>query len=135
VTGPVQLELFAKSSAVDTDFTAKLVDVGPDGFAQNLTEGIVRARYRNSQDKAELMNPGQIYKFTVDLWATANVFRKGHTLRLELSSSNFPRFDKNLNTGESAAVSVKTIPATNTIYHDAEHPSALILAIVPATSR
>jgi hypothetical protein len=135
VTGPVQLELFAKSSAVDTDFTAKLVDVGSDGFAINLTEGIVRARYRNSQDKAELMNPGQIYKFTVDLWATANVFRKGHTLRLELSSSNFPRFDKNLNTGESAAVSVKTIPATNTIYHDAEHPSALILAIVPATSR
>ena len=133
VTGPVQLELFAKSSAVDTDFTAKLLDVGPDGFAQNLTEGIVRARYRNSQEKSELMNPGQIYKFTVDLWATANVFRKGHRLRLEVSSSNFPRFDKNLNTGENASVGGKPVPATNTIYHDAEHPSALILPIVPTT--
>ena len=131
VTGPVQVELFAKSSAVDTDFTAKLVDVGPDGFAQNLTEGIVRARYRSSQEKAELMNPGQIYKFTVDLWATANVFRKGHTLRLEVSSSNFPRFDRNLNTGEDAGVGGKTVTATNTIYHDADHPSALILPIVP----
>jgi len=133
VTGPVQLELFAKSSAVDTDFTAKLVDVAPDGFAQNLTEGIVRARYRNSQEKTELMNPGQICEFTVDLWATANVFRKGHRLRLEVSSSNFPRFDKNLNTGEHAAVGGKSTPATNTIYHDAEHPSALILPIVPTT--
>src|ERR1039458_1574069 len=133
VTGPVQLELFAKSSAVDTDFTAKLVDVGPDGFAQNLTEGIVRARYRNSQEKTELMNPGQIYKFTVDLWATANVFHKGHTLRLEVSSSNFPRFDKNLNTGDNAAVGGKSVPAMNTIYHDAEHPSALILPILPTT--
>ena len=133
VTGPVQLELFAKSSAVDTDFTAKLLDVGPDGFAQNLTEGIVRARYRNSQEKSELMNPGQIYMFTVDLWATANVFRKGHRLRLEVSSSNFPRFDKNLNTGGNASVDGKPVPATNTIFHDAEHPSALILPIVPTT--
>jgi putative CocE/NonD family hydrolase len=133
VTGPVQLELFAKSTAVDTDFTAKLVDVGPDGFAQNLTEGIVRARYRNSPENTELMKPGQIYKFTVDLWATANLFRKGHTLRLEVSSSNFPRFDKNLNTGENAGVGGKSIPATNTIYHDAEHPSALVLPIVPTT--
>jgi putative CocE/NonD family hydrolase len=132
VTGPVQLELFAKSSAVDTDFTAKLVDVGADGFAQNLTEGIVRARYRDAQDKMELMNPGQISKFTVDLWATANVFRKGHRLRLEVSSSNFPRFDKNLNTGDGAANGGKAVPATNTIYHDAEHPSALILPIVAA---
>jgi putative CocE/NonD family hydrolase len=134
VVGPVQLELFAKSSAVDTDFTAKLVDVGPDGFAQNLTEGIVRARYRNSQEESEFMTPGQIYKFTVDLWATANVFRKGHTLRLEVSSSNFPRFDKNLNTGEDAAsVGKRSVPATNTIYHDAEHPSALVIPIVPTT--
>lgn len=131
VTGPVQLELFAKSSAVDTDFTAKLVDVAPDGFAQNLTEGIVRTRYRNSQEKKELMIPGQIYKFTVDLWATANVFRKGHVLRLEVSSSNFPRFDKNLNTGDDPGVGERSVPATNTIYHDAEHPSALILPILP----
>ena len=129
VTGAVKVELFASSSAVDTDFTAKLVDVWPDGFAQNLTEGIVRARYRSSQEKPELMNPGQIYKFTVDLWSTANVFLKGHRLRLEISSSNFPRFDRNLNTGQEAGVAGKPLPATNTVYHDTGHPSALILPI------
>ena len=130
ITGPIQLELFAKSSAVDTDFTAKLVDVWPNGFAQNLTEGIVRARYRSSQEKPELMNPGEIYKFTVDLWSTANVFLKGHRLRLEISSSNFPRFDRNLNTGQEAGIAGKPVPATNTVYHDIGHPSALILPIV-----
>jgi putative CocE/NonD family hydrolase len=129
VTGPVTLELFAKSSAVDTDFTAKLVDVWPDGFAQNLTEGIVRGRYRDSQEKPAAMNPGQVYKFTIDLWATSNVFLKGHTLRLEVSSSNFPRFDRNMNTGEAQASARNFVPATNTIYHDAEHASALILPI------
>jgi uncharacterized protein len=130
VTGPVSLELFAQSSAVDTDFEAKLVDVAPDGFAQNLTEGIIRARYRKSQEKPELMNPGQIYKFVIDLWSTSNVFVKGHALRLEISSSNFPRFDRNMNTGEVQAVARKYVSATNTIYHDAEHPSAVILPIV-----
>jgi putative CocE/NonD family hydrolase len=132
VTGQISLELYAKSSAVDTDFTAKLVDVGPDGFAQNLTEGIIRARYRESQEKPALINPGQVYKFTVDLWSTSNVFRKGHLLRLEISSSNFPRFDRNLNTGEDAAAAQRYVAATNTIYHDAEHPSALILPVVSA---
>jgi putative CocE/NonD family hydrolase len=131
VTGPVKLELFAKSSSVDTDFTAKLVDVWPDGYAQNLTEGIIRTRYRNSPEKAEWMNPGQVYHFTVDLWATSNVFKKGHMLRLEVSSSNFPRFDRNMNTGEDQGKATKYDSATNSIYHDAEHPSALILPIVP----
>jgi hypothetical protein len=131
VTGPVSAELYVKSSAVDTDFTAKLVDVGPDGFAQNLTEGIIRARYRDSQEKPTLMVPGQVYKVTVDLWSTSNLFRAGHSLRLEVSSSNFPRFDRNLNTGESAAVGQKYVSATNTILHDREHPSALMLPIVP----
>jgi len=130
VTGPVTLELYAKSSAVDTDFLGKLVDVGPDGFAQNLTEGIIRARYRDTQEKPSYMNPDQIYKFTIDLWATSNVFRKGHRLRLEISSSDFPRFDRNLNTGESQSMGVNFVSATNTIYHDAEHPSALILPVV-----
>ena len=118
VTGPVTLELFASSSAVDTDFTAKLVDVWPDGFAQNLTEGIVRARYRDSQEQPQLMNPGQTYKFTLDLWATSNVFKKGHRLRLEISSSNFPRFDRNLNTEKTArregSLSARPIPSTTT---------------------
>jgi len=132
VTGPVSVELYAKSSAVDTDFTAKLVDVGPDGFAQNMTEGIVRARYRDSQEKPTLMIPDQIYKFTIDLWATSNVFRKGHVLRLEISSSNFPRFDTNLNTGEDMRLSQRSVAATNSVFHDAQHPSALVLAVAPA---
>ncbi len=131
VTGPVRLDLFAKSSVTDTDFIAKLVDVGPDGFAQNMTEGIVRARYRSSQEKAEFMKPGEVYKFSIDLWATSNVFHKGHRLRLEISSSNFPRFDRNLNTGEDQAHSQKMTSALNTILHDSEHPSALILPVVP----
>ncbi len=132
ITGPVKLELFAKTSAVDTDFTAKLVDVWPNGFVQNLTEGIVRARYRNSQVKPELMNPGEIYKFTIDLWSTSNVFLKGHTLRLEISSSNFPRFDRNLNTGKEFGAADKAVSATNGVYHDKAHPSALILPVVTA---
>ena len=130
VTGPVRLDLYASSSAVDTDFTAKLVDVAPDGFAQNLTEGIVRARYRDSQEQPTFLNPGQTYKLGIDVWATSNVFRKGHRLRLELSSSNFPRFDRNLNTGEDSATARKPVSASNTIYHDAEHPSALVLPVV-----
>jgi putative CocE/NonD family hydrolase len=131
VTGPVRLEFFASSSAVDTDFTAKLVDVYPDGTAINLTEGILRARYRDSQEKATLLTPGQVYPLSIDLWATSNVFRAGHRIRLEVSSSNFPRFDRNLNTGEPAASSDKLVPATNMIAHDKAHPSALILPVVP----
>ena len=131
ITGPIRVELFANSSAVDTDFTGKLVDVWPEGFAQNLTEGIIRGRYRDSQEKPTFMNPGQTYKFTIDLWATSNVFRKGHRVRLEISSSNFPRFDRNLNTGEDTGSGQKLVSATNTILHDAEHPSALILPVVP----
>lgn len=131
VTGPVSLELYARSTAVDTDFAAKLVDVWPNGFAQNLTEGIVRARYRESQEKPQLMQPGEIYKFDVDLWATSNVFLAGHQLRLEISSSNFPRFDRNLNTGEEQSRGTRMVKAANTILHDAKHPSALILSVVP----
>jgi len=131
VTGPVRLEFFASSSAVDTDFTAKLVDVYPDGTAINLTEGIVRARYRDSQEKATALKPGEVYPLTIDLWATSNVFKVGHRIRLEVSSSNFPRFDRNLNTGEPAANSEKWVKATNTILHDKEHPSALVLPVMP----
>jgi len=131
VTGPVTLDLFAKSSAIDTDFTAKLVDVGPDGFARNLTEGILRARYRESTSSAKPIIPGKIYEYKIDLWSTSNVFLKGHKIRLEVASSNFPRFDRNLNTGKSAGDSRSEVTATNTIYHDREHPSALLLPIVP----
>jgi putative CocE/NonD family hydrolase len=116
---------------VDTDFTAKLVDVSPDGTAINLTEGILRARYRDSQTTPTLLTPGHVFSLTIDLWATSNIFRAGHRLRLEVSSSNFPRFDRNLNTGELAANSAKWATATNTILHDRAHPSALTLPIVP----
>ena len=131
VTGPISLDLYVSSSAVDTDFTGKLVDVWPNGFAQNLTEGILRLRYRNSQEKPELANPGEIYHISVDLWATSNVFLPGHKLRLEVSSSNFPRFDRNFNTGEEQARGTRMVKATNVIYHDKSRPSALILPIVP----
>jgi putative CocE/NonD family hydrolase len=136
VTGPVTLELYVKSSAVDTDFTAKLVDVWPNGFVQNITEGILRMRYRNSREKPELMKPGDVYKISVDLWATSNVFQAGHKLRIEISSSNYPRFDRNLNTGDpDIAHATKKIVATNTILHDKEHPSAIVLSILPAQRR
>ena len=132
VTGPVTAVLFVKSSAVDTDFTAKLVDVAPDGFAQDLTEGILRMRYCASPEHATLINPGQIYKVSVDLWGTSNVFLRGHSLRLEVSSSNFPRFDRNLNTGEEIKFARTFVSATNTILHDAQHPSALVIPVMPS---
>jgi putative CocE/NonD family hydrolase len=131
ITGPVTLDLFASSSAPDTDFTAKLVDVGPDGFAQNLTEGILRARYRDSTQHATPIEPGNVLEYKIGLWSTSNVFLKGHRIRLEVSSSNFPRFDRNLNTGKPASDSDSAVKATNTIYHDADHPSSLILPAIP----
>ncbi|HEY1901686.1 MAG TPA: CocE/NonD family hydrolase [Terracidiphilus sp.] len=132
VTGPVTLDLFAKSSAVDTDFTAKLVDVGPDGFARNLTEGILRAKFREStKGEPKLLVPGQVYEYKIDLWSTSNVFLKGHRIRLEVSSSNFPRFDRNLNTGKDASTDGTMVTATNTVLHDTAHPSTLILPVVP----
>jgi uncharacterized protein len=132
VTGPVSAELYVKSSAVDTDFTAKLVDVAPDGFAMNVAEGILRMRYRDSRERAVLMNPGQVYKVMLDLWATSNLFLRGHSLRLEISSSNFPRFDRNFNTGGDIKFARKFVMATNTILHDEQHPSALVLPIIPS---
>jgi hypothetical protein len=131
VTGPVSLELYVSSSALDTDFTGKLIDVWPNGFAQNLTEGILRLRYRSSQEKPELAKPGETYHVTVDLWATSNVFLAGHKVRLEVSSSNFPRFDRNLNTGEEQASATRMTKAVNVIYHDKSRPSALMLPVIP----
>ena len=131
VTGPVSLDLYVSSSAVDTDFTGMLVDVWPDGFAQNLTSGILRLRYRRSQEKPEPAIPGKPYRIELDLWATSNVFLAGHKLRLEVSSSNFPRFDRNLNMGEEQAYATRMIQARNVVYHDRARPSALIVPIVP----
>jgi hypothetical protein len=131
VTGPVTADLYISSSAVDTDFTAKLVDVWPNGFAENLADGILRARYRNSAETEEFMNQGEIYRLSIDLLATSNVFKSGHRIRLEISSSNFPRFDRNLNTAENPGTSTHMVKATNMVYHDRDHPSAVILPVMP----
>ena len=128
----IELCLFVASSARDTDFTGKLVDVYPDGRAMILTEGILRARYRNSFTAPELLEPDAIYELRLDLWATANVFLPGHRIRLEVSSSNFPRFDRNSNTGGeiTSEAADQYRPAINRIFHDAAHPSHLILPTI-----
>ncbi len=131
VTGPISVTLYASTSARDTDFTAKLVDVEPCGYARNLTDGIIRARYRTPRQTAAFVNPGDVYEYSIDLWATANVFKKGHRIRLEISSSNFPRFDRNMNTGEPIGSDSAFLPALQTIHHSAAHPSHITLPIVP----
>jgi hypothetical protein len=131
VTGPISVDLYIRSSAVDTDFTAKLVDVGSDGYARNLIDAIQRARYRDSAEKAELLKPGVIYRLSIDLAGTSNVFLAGHRIRVEISSSNFPRFNRNLNTAEDPGHGTKWVTATNSVLHDAQHPSSVILPIVP----
>jgi putative CocE/NonD family hydrolase len=137
VTGPVTMVLYAASSARDTDFTAKLVDVTPDGFARNVVDGIVRARYRENKARgpASLITPGQVYEYRIDMWATSNVFLPGHRIRLEIASSNFPRWDRNLNTGEPMFTSVKVEKATQTIHHSAQYQSHVVLPIVPRAAR
>ena len=129
--GPVQAILYVATSAKDTDFTAKLVDVFPDGYARNLTDGILRLRYRNSLEKPELARPGEIYRIAVDAGVTSNVFLKGHRIRLEISSSNFPRFDRNSNTGGVVADAVRLNKASQTVYHSREHPSGMVLMVIP----
>jgi putative CocE/NonD family hydrolase len=131
VTGPVVVKLFATTTTPDTDFTAKLVDVRPDGYAQNLTDGIMRARYRESRMCPSLLTPGKVYEFTIDLWATSHVFLPGHRIRVEISSSNFPRFDRNLNTGEDQATSTRCQTAAQTILHDQRYPSHILLPVIP----
>jgi putative CocE/NonD family hydrolase len=131
VTGNVRLELFAASSAVDTDFTALLADVDPTGYARFLTDGIVRGRYRDSTERASLMDPGHVYELDVDLWATSNLFKAGHRIRLYVSSSNFPRFDRNPNTGEAILGATRVVKARQTVHHDRARPSALVLPAIP----
>jgi uncharacterized protein len=132
VTGPVRLALFVSSSAPDTDFTGKLVDVFPDGRAIFLTDGILRARYRNSLAEPEALNPGDVYEVSLDLSVTSNVFLPGHQIRLEVSSSNFPRFDRNTNTGgavaEDSGSDVRV--AVNRVLHGPAHPSRLVLPVI-----
>jgi len=119
VTGFIKVELYAATTAHDTHFTAMLVDVSPTGYARLLTDGIIRAGLRNGLSRYEEIEPGKIYRYEIDLWATSNVFKKGHRIRLYISSSNYPRFAR------------APEAATQTIYHDAEHPSALVLPVIP----
>lgn len=137
VTGEIEVKLWASSSALDTDFTAKLVDVypasadWPHGFDLNLQDGIVRARFRESLQEEKLMEPGKVYPFTIKLYPTSNVFKKSHRIRVDISSSNFPRFDVNPNTGEPLQQHRRTVIATNTLWHDTAHPSHIVLPVVP----
>ena len=130
VTGPLKLVLYGSSDAPDTDFVAKLVDVYPDGRAINLAEGIVRARYRETLSQAKLMEPGVVYKFEINMLATSNVFLKGHRIRVDVTSSHFPQFDRNPNTGEPFAASARVRVAAQTIHHSRQHPSHIVLPVV-----
>lgn len=136
VTGEIEVKLWVSSNAVDTDFTAKLIDVypaskdWPGGFDLNIADGIVRARFRESLQEEKLMTPGQVYPVTIKLYPTSNVFKKGHRIRVDLSSSNFPRFDVNPNTGEPLNRHRRVQTAVNTIWHDAAHPSHILLPLM-----
>jgi putative CocE/NonD family hydrolase len=137
VTGPIEMHLWASSSAVDTDFTAKLLDVHPSrreyphGLAINITDSIIRARYRNGYEKAELMTPGEPYELVFQLYPTSNIFRRGHRIRVDVSSSNWPRFDVNPNTGGPLGREQQYQLAHQTVYHDAERPSHVVLPLQP----
>ncbi|MBT2689254.1 CocE/NonD family hydrolase [Bacillus sp. ISL-47] len=132
VTGPIEVKLWASSSAKDTDFAVKLTEVSPDGRSIIIQDSIIRARYRESREKETLLNPGEVYEYTIDLGTTSNIFNKGNRIRVDVSSSNYPRFDNNPNTGNKWGTDSESIIAENTIYHDSEHPSHIILPIIPS---
>ncbi len=131
VTGSIKVVLYASTSAQDTDFTAKIVDVFPNGEARNLTDGILRVRYRRGLDKVELAQPGEIYPLTIDAGVTSNVFLPGHKIRVEISSSNFPRFDRNQNTGRAIADETVLKTAQQSVYHGRTYPSHVLLPVIP----
>ncbi len=138
VTGPISVTFWVSSSAPDTDFTAKLIDVHPpnedypSGYAMNISDSIMRARFHKSWEKQELLQSGKIYKLQFKLYPTSNLFVAGHMIRLDISSSNYPRFDLNPNTGEPIGLTTYTQPAKNTIYHDTNYPSHILLPVIPA---
>lgn len=134
ICGPIRVELYAASSARDTDFMAKLLDVWPNGFAQRLIDGLVRARFRDGMDRPSLIEPGRIYAYKIDLWNTCQVFKKGHRIRLEVASSAFPKYDRNPNTGEALGMTTRVEVARQKIFHDREHPSHVVLPIVSRKS-
>ncbi len=134
VTGPVSVTLYAASSAPDTDFVARLTDVYPDGRSMNITEGCIRARFREDiWGEPKLMEPGAVYEFTIDLAVTSNVFFAGHRLRVQITSSNFPLWDRNLNTGEDIATGTRMRVAEQSMYHDRGRPSCIRLPVIPGS--
>ena len=131
VTGPVKVVLYAASDAPDTDFVAKLVDVRPDGTSYNMAEGILRARYRESLSRPALLKPGEVYRFEIDLVGTSVEFQKGHRMRVHVTSSHFPQFDRNPNTGATFGTTAELRVATQTVYHDAQRASHIVLPVIP----
>jgi len=133
VTGPVTVTLHAATSAADTDFTAKLVDVWPDGRALGVVDGIVRARFRDGTGVASAITPGEVYEYTIDLVATSQVVKTGHRLRVDISSSNFPCFDRDPGNGAPVATATENdfVVAEQTVCHDADRPSYITLPLIP----
>jgi len=131
VTGPITIKLYASSSAVDTDFSGKLVDVWPDGKAYNVVDGVIRARYRKSISKPQLIKPGKVYEYTIDLRSSSIVFKAGHRIRIEISSSSFPKWDRNLNTGHPIGQDAEIKVAQQTIFHNQQYPSHIVLPVIP----
>ncbi len=130
-TGPVKVVLYAASSAVDTDWTAKLVDVDRQGRPYNLCDGILRARHRESPQTTSFLQPARTYRYEINVGVTSNVFLAGHRIRVEISSSNFPRFDRNLNTADAWGTATTPVKATQCIYHNRQSPSSLVLPVIP----
>ena len=136
VSGPITPTLYVSSDAKDTDFTVKVLDVYPDGRAYNLDESIQRMRYRDGYDKPlAWMEPGKVYKVTLQPLTTSNYFAPGHRLRIEVSSSNFPRFDRNLNTGGNNYDEAKGVVAHNAVHHSKQYPSAVTVTVVKRARR
>jgi putative CocE/NonD family hydrolase len=131
ITGPLKLHLFASTSTKDTDFFVKMVDVYPNGMAINMAEGCIRARYRKSILKPELITPGEICEYLIDLSSTSNLFGKGHRIRIDIASSNFPRFERNMNTGNPFGEDAAGIPAMQTIFHQPGYASCIDLPVIP----
>ena len=139
VTGPIEVRLWVSTTAVDTDFTAKLIDVYPSsswypmGYALNLTDSLMRLRYRNGAGTPDFVEPGEVVEVTITLYPTSNLFSAGHRIRLDISSSNFPRFDVNPNTGEAIGRERRRVVADNTVHHNAGRPSHVVLPVIPGS--
>ncbi|MBN2075810.1 MAG: CocE/NonD family hydrolase, partial [Dehalococcoidales bacterium] len=133
ITGPLEMHIFAATTVKDTDFTAKLVDVCPDGRSYNLSDGIKRARGLKSESDPELIKPGDIYEYVITLGPTSQLFRKGHRIRIDISSSNFPYYDRNMNTGNPIGEDARGITATQTIFHQPDYSSYIDLPVIPGS--